>query len=208
MPRAASLSRTRPSLHGTCHIIAAAAFAITLPLAASAAGNATGNVLLAQDSNTAGTTMAPAKSFSAASKSYVEQAAMTDRFEIMSSKLALKQSKNADIKKFAQQMITDHNKSTEKLKAVILKDKLDVKPPMKLDEAHAKLMKELESAKGADFDKLYAKIQTEGHEEALKLHQTYAENGDQPDLKSFAGEVSKVVEMHLSHITDINKALH
>lgn len=163
-----------------------------------------------------GATMAPAenssggamKSLSADSKSYVEKAAMTDRFEIMSSKLALKQSKNADIKKFAQQMVSDHGKSTAQLKSVIRKDRLDVKPPMKLDEEHAKLYKQLESAKGADFDKLYAKIQTEGHEEALKLHQTYAENGDQPDLKTFAGDVSKVVEMHLTHITDINKALH
>jgi putative membrane protein len=163
-----------------------------------------------------GATMAPAenssggamKSLSADSKDYVDKAAMTDHFEIMSSKLALKQSKNADIKKFAQQMVSDHGKSTAQLKSVIRKDKLDVKPPMKLDDEHAKLYKQLESAKGADFDKLYAKIQTEGHEEALKLHQTYAENGDQPDLKTFAGEVSKVVEMHLDHITAINKALH
>ncbi|TXH36357.1 MAG: DUF4142 domain-containing protein [Rhodospirillaceae bacterium] len=163
-----------------------------------------------------GATMAPAenssavamKSLSAASKDYVEKAAMTDRFEIMSSKLALKQSKNADIKKFAQQMISDHGKSTAQLKSVIRKDKLDVKPPMKLDDEHAKLYKQLQGTKGADFDKLYAKIQTEGHEEALRLHQTYAETGDQPDLQAFAGDVSKVVETHLAHITAINKALH
>ncbi|MDY0884637.1 DUF4142 domain-containing protein [Dongia soli] len=163
-----------------------------------------------------GATMSPAentstkstKSLSAASKTYVQKAAMTDLFEITSSKLALKQSKNAEIKKFAQQMVTDHGKSTAKLKSLIRQDKLNLKAPMKLDQEHEKLLKQLEAAKGDDFDKLYAKIQTEGHEDALKLHQTYAENGDQPDLKNFASEVSKVVEMHLSHITDINKSLH
>lgn len=206
-----SLAHARPAsshLYGTCRVIAVLAAAMTISLmattAASATGKSSGSVLLAQDSDSSG----KMQKLSDASKSYVEQAAMTDRFEIMSSKLALKQSQNGEIKKFAQQMVTDHNKSTAKLKAIIQKDRLDVKPPAKLDEAHEKVLKELEEAKGADFDKLYAKVQTEGHEDALKLHQTYAENGDQPDLKNFAGEVSKVVEMHLAHITDINKALH
>jgi putative membrane protein len=154
--------------------------------------------------NTAGGAMT---NLSASSKTYVEQAAMTDLFEVQSSKLALKQSKNSQVKNFAKQMITDHGKSTAQLKSILRKDKLEVKPPMKLDQEHAKLLKDLQGAKGAKFDKLYAQIQTQGHEKALKLHQDYAQGGDQPDLKNFAGDVSKVVEMHLNHITDLNKSL-
>src|ERR1700755_1272342 len=56
---------------------------------------------------------------SAATRTYVEQAALADRFEIASSRLALKKSHNIDVRNFATQMIHDHSQSTSTLKKLL-----------------------------------------------------------------------------------------
>ena len=50
---------------------------------------------------------------------YVQTAASGDMFEIRSSQLAQKQSKNSQVRDFAQRMITDHQASTAALKNAV-----------------------------------------------------------------------------------------
>lgn len=144
---------------------------------------------------------------SAATRTYVEQAAMGDRFEIESSRIALRKSQSADVRNFAKQMIHDHGQSTSTLKKLLATDHLDVAPPAKLDPEHAKMLSDLRAATGTSFDQLYAKMQLDGHRQALQLHQGYAAAGDNDDLKKFAADVSKVVEMHLAHVSELVKKL-
>ena len=66
----------------------------------------------------------------------------------------------------------------------------------------------LQAATGASFDQLYVRIMLQGHRQALQLHQGYAASGDNDDLKKFALDVTKVVERHLNHITEITKKLN
>jgi putative membrane protein len=132
------------------------------------------------------------------SQDYVTKAAIGDMFEIQSSKLALKQSHDSKVKSFASRMIKDHTAGSAKLKSIIKAEELPLVPPAKLDDAHQQMIDQLSSAKGADFDKMYLDMQMKAHEEALALHQGYAENGLEPKLKVFAKKISAVVQMHLS----------
>jgi putative membrane protein len=131
------------------------------------------------------------------SQNYVTKAAIGDLFEIQSSRLALRKSDDGKVKDFASRMVRDHTASSAKLKSIIKAGELPLVPPTKLDDAHQQMLDGLAGANGADFDKMYMEMQIKAHEEAVALHQGYAENGMEEKLKAFAKKTSMVVETHL-----------
>ena len=128
---------------------------------------------------------------------FVPKAAMSDMYEIESSKLALKSAADPKIKAFAQQMIDGHTKTTAELKAAIKQDNVIVLPPAKLDAEHQALVDALKGAKGPAFDTIYRTQQLDSHAKALALHQGHAGGGDKSALKAFAAATAPKVKMHL-----------
>jgi putative membrane protein len=119
------------------------------------------------------------------SQDYVTKAAIGDLFEIQSSKLALRKSRDGEAKSFASRMIKDHAASSAAMKRIIKAEELPLQPPAKLDDAHQQMIDSLSAANGSDFDKIYWDMQSKAHEEALAMHQGYAESGLEPKLKAF-----------------------
>ena len=70
-------------------------------------------------------------------------------------------------------------------------------PPAAMDERRQGLIDNLRAASGTDFDRTFVTQQIAAHEEALTLHRGYAENGDNPALKTFAGKTVPKLEEHL-----------
>jgi putative membrane protein len=138
---------------------------------------------------------------------YVDLAATGDMFEIESSKLALINSDNKDVKDFARHMVQDHTEAADKLKGVIKDKSVGVGLPAKLDDAHLEMLDKLQAAKGQDFDRLYLKMQQEGHQQALKLHQAYADNGDAAELKTYATVMVPIIEKHLTAVDRLARAV-
>jgi len=136
---------------------------------------------------------------------YVKKAAIGDMFEIQSSKLALDRADDGDVKDFAQMMITDHTKSTQMIKAAVAQGSNGVEIPHGLDGEHERLLKQLEGEKGKDFDKLYLQIQEEAHRQALELHQSYAERGEDAPLRMAANQIVPVVSHHLERLAVLMK---
>lgn len=64
---------------------------------------------------------------------YVDGTTRADLFEVKASQLALQRSQDPAIRKFAQQMVSEHTDATNKLKLEINKAKIDVDVPEKLD---------------------------------------------------------------------------
>jgi putative membrane protein len=137
---------------------------------------------------------APALAQSAAD--YVAQAGASDMYELQSSKLVLASTKNAGLRKFANQMITDHTKSTNDVKAAARQSGLTPKPPM-LTSQQQTMIQQLRDAKGAARDSAYVNQQKTAHSQALALHQSYAASGDKPALKAVAAKVVPVVQHHI-----------
>lgn len=137
---------------------------------------------------------------------YVTGAAISDMYEREASKIALDKSKSAAVKKFAQQMITDHTATTAQVKKIIASDKLAVTPPTELDSRRQGFIDNLKAASAADFDKVYLDQQTAAHEEALTLHKGYADDGENADLKAFAARTAPKVQMHLDMVKKLDSA--
>lgn len=157
--------------------------------------------LLAAASGAAFAAAAPSNN----SRDFVKKAAVTDMFEVESSKLALEKSKNEAIRNFATQMIEDHTKSTGDLKDALGEAELDADKllPKDLDAKHAGLMDRLKAAEGTAFENLYLMAQNDGHTAAVQLFSAYSKTGDNPKLKAFAGKTLPVIEGHKDHVKNL-----
>ncbi len=127
---------------------------------------------------------------------FVNQAAISDMFEIQSSELAVQRG-NAATKAFAEEMITAHKKTSEELKGLVAAGKVKETLPTKLDSAHQEKLDTLKGLQGADFDKQYRSDQEDAHEDAVSLFERYAEGGDNPALKEWAGKTLPALRHHL-----------
>lgn len=128
---------------------------------------------------------------------FVKKAAHSGKFEVESSQLALDKSQDQDVRDFAQEMIEDHEKANAELKTVAQQANLNV--PAEMDRAHKEKLDRLENA-DADFDSLYKTMQLEGHEKAVELFQTYAEEGDNQALRRFAEKTLPTLKEHKENI--------
>jgi len=129
---------------------------------------------------------------------FAQKVAMSDMYEVEAGKIANQKGQSPQVKGFGQMMVEAHSKTTEDLKAIIANEKLKVDLPTKFDSKHQKLIDDLTAASNEDFDKTYAKQQVDGHEEAAKLFDSYAKDGDNASLKQFAQKTLPVIQEHLA----------
>jgi putative membrane protein len=134
-----------------------------------------------------------------ATAGFIKGATIGGMFEIKTSQLALKTSKDADIKKFASKMIKDHSKASNEMKSLLTADQAKI-APKKLDEKHQAQYDALKKATGSDFDKQFVDAQVAAHDEAVSLFQDYFQNGDDAKLKDFATKTLPTLKSHQEHI--------
>ena len=132
------------------------------------------------------------------SQDFVKKAAIGNMFEVKSSQLALKRSKNADVREFAKQMVADHGKAGGELKTAVADSKLKLMVPAKLDAKHAANYNKL--AKSKKFDADYIAAQKKAHDDTVELFQSYADNGDNMALKNFATATLPTLKLHQDHV--------
>ncbi|AZF05889.1 DUF4142 domain-containing protein [Pseudomonas sp. R5-89-07] len=130
----------------------------------------------------------------ATSNDFVENAAQGGITEVEAGKLALEKSGSADVKTFAQHMITDHTKVNQELTA--LAQKLDIEVP---DDAALtdKAKKAILEMRDESFDKAYANNQVNAHETTVALFKKEAQSSDNAELKAFATKTLPSLEAHL-----------
>jgi putative membrane protein len=128
---------------------------------------------------------------------YLSQAASSDQFEIQSGQLAVQASQNAAVRNFANMIIADHTRSTQMLTAAAQSAGLAAPPPGLLPPQQAMLDQLRAAGSGPSFDMAFQQVQVSAHQQALQLHQNYAAQGDNPALRTVAGQIVPVVQMHL-----------
>lgn len=152
------------------------------------------------------TTAAPADNVDATTATQSESpgqvfsdlAAASDMFEIESSKLAAEKAGSAKVKAFAEQMVKAHTDSTAKLTAAAAKATPPITPAPTLTAAQQTQLDDLKSKSGTAFDEAYAKAQVAAHQATLDVLKGYSAGGDEPALKTFAGDLIPAVIAHLN----------
>lgn len=135
---------------------------------------------------------------------FVKEAAISDMFEIQSSKLAAERSDDAT-KTYAKQMIADHEKTSGEMKAMVQGGKVQATLPTALDSNHQSKLDTLNGLQGKDFTKRYHSDQVKAHKDAVDLFQRYGKDGDNPDLKAWAAKTQPALDHHLKMAQDLDK---
>lgn len=161
---------------------------------APAAANETVNA--AQDAVGAAVGKTSAMTVGVTTDGYATGAAISDMYEVAAGKMAQERSKTQGIKDFGKMMVTDHTATTAEMKP--LAAGAQVTPPTDMDERRKGMIDNLRTTTDADFDRVYLAQQVAAHEEALSLHQGYADRGDNPTLKAFATKTAPKVQAHLA----------
>ena len=133
--------------------------------------------------------------FKTADKKFVETIASAGLSEVQAAQLAQQKSQDQKIKDFAQDMITDHTANNKQLADLATQKGLTV--PTAPDAKDQKQLDKLQSLEGKKFDRVYLKTQVHDHEKVLKLLQTEASDGADPDIKAFAQQTIPTVQKHL-----------
>jgi putative membrane protein len=135
---------------------------------------------------------------------FVMQASASDLFEIESSKLAV-QKGDEPTKAFAQQMITDHEKTSAELKALLAGGKVKGTLVTSLTKDDKVEVDDLAKLSGAEFKEEYFDEQVDAHEDAVDLFKRYAEGGENADLKAWAAKTLPGLEHHYKMAQDLEK---
>lgn len=139
--------------------------------------------------------------FAATSNDFVDNAAAGGISEIETSRLALEKSQSADIKQFANMMITDHSKANDELASIAKANDIKVPDTTTLvKQAKEKIL----DMRDESFDAAYANNQVKAHEETIELFKKEANTVTDdkvkgaPELKAFAQKMLPTLEKHLT----------
>jgi putative membrane protein len=141
------------------------------------------------------------QAFSDKDKSFLKDSTQDNMAEVKLAELAIKTTKNPQVKMFAEKMVTDHNALIQGAQPVAMK--AGVTPP-KTDglEANAEYLK-LKVLTGDTFDKSYVKGMVSDHHADLKKINEEHDATANPDMKKLTAHAATVVEGHTKMIEGI-----
>jgi putative membrane protein len=147
---------------------------------------------------------AASRALSAADKDFLLKAAQGGQAEVETSKLAASKATSPEVKSFAAQMVTDHTKANDELKA--LASSKGVTLPSEPSTRQKAGLKKLEAATGADFDHKYADSMGVGaHRETVALFKKASTSSQDADVKAWAAQTLPTLERHLKMAEDLKK---
>lgn len=133
---------------------------------------------------------------------FASQAAVLNKAEVELSQLALKNTKNEEIRIFAERMIKDHSAAGEKL-AKIAADK-NISLPQSLDAEHQAVKQKLSALTDDAFDREFRKEMAKGHDKAVALFESASQSQQMPEeLRDFAASTLRTLEKHQDKAHDM-----
>lgn len=148
---------------------------------------------------TTGAATAAQGTLSEQDQAFVTNAASSNQFEIQSSEMMLEALEdtqdNQGIRQFAEKMVSDHTMAGETLQSIAQAKGMMVEPD--LSPAHRSMMEELNGYPADQRAPNYIHYQVLAHQDAINLFGQQANQGQDPELQSFAQQTLPTLEQHL-----------
>jgi len=135
---------------------------------------------------------------------FVEETASVGMLEVELGKMAQEKSQSADVKAFAQHMVTDHSKANEQLKTLAASKGIDI--PKELQAEHKAKRDQLAKLSGEEFDRRYMDDMVKGHEATVTKFEHEMRNGSDEGIKQFAKDTLSTLREHLAQAQKVDKA--
>jgi putative membrane protein len=134
-----------------------------------------------------------------------------NQVDIDAGKLAASKASSPEVKKFGQQMVTDHtgvNKQASDLAAKLKVTPADNPTSQSLKDGGEKNVARLNGLSGAAFDKAYIEHEVVYHQAVLDaLDKTLIPGASNPELKALLVKVRPAFVAHLEHAKKIQSSL-
>lgn len=135
---------------------------------------------------------------------FYEEAARGSMFEIQASQIAVTKAKNAEVKKFAQMMITDHQKASKEL--ADLAQKKQILLPTELPNNGKNTIEDLrEDAADEDFDEEYMEAMVDAHENDVNLFERQSKNSGDAEAQAWAEKMLPTLRAHLQQARQLEE---
>jgi putative membrane protein len=126
---------------------------------------------------------------------FMTKAASGGMLEVQLGQQVAKKATLPEVKQFAQQMVTDHTKANNELKALATQKNITL--PTTLGEDQQKMYDEVLAEKGTALDKKYVSAMLDDHKEDIQQYQGAVTKAGDADIKTFAQKSLPVLQMHL-----------
>jgi putative membrane protein len=134
-----------------------------------------------------------------------------NQVDIDAGKLASSMAANADVKKFGEQMVTDHTGVNKQATELVTKLKVtpqDNPTSASLKSGGAENVANLKKLKGAAFDKAYVDHEVAYHQQVIDaLDKTLIPNASNAELKALLVKVRPAFVAHLEHAKHVQSSL-
>jgi putative membrane protein len=127
------------------------------------------------------------------SVAFVAKAAQGGMTEIALSKVAATRSSDPGVRKFAEQMVHDHQNANDELSSIARKKRLNV--PTSLDAEHQAVVQKINNKSGREFDQAYGRQMAMDHAQTVALFDGATRSTD-PDLVEFAKKTLPTLKKH------------
>jgi len=139
-----------------------------------------------------------------AERAFVTKALEGGETEVQLGQLAQQKSESADVKQFAQKMVSDHSQMADKWFKPVAQQ-LGVSEPKGPSKKDKKEIAKLQGLSGQDFDREYITMMVKDHQQDLKDFKDEAQAAQDPNVKQVAQQGSSVISQHLQLIEQIAK---
>ena len=138
-------------------------------------------------------------------RAFAMEVAQNGIAEIALARLAARNAQSADVKRFAQRVITDHTKVGNEVKQIASSKGITLPVDMKAEQKAT--VARLTTLKGAEFDREFITVMAESHDKSVTAFQEVARDGTDPDIKAFAAKTLPTLQEHQKMAHDIHGKL-
>jgi putative membrane protein len=125
--------------------------------------------------------------------------------EVQLGQLAQTNGASQRVKDFGQMMVQDHGQGSQQIKSLAAGKGIIF--PDSISNDQKKERDDLKKKTGRDFDKAYIRLMISDHKEDIADFQKAAQNANDPDIKTFAGNTVPMLQKHLDSAQSLKNSL-
>jgi len=133
--------------------------------------------------------------------SFMQQAAASDLFETTTGQMAAQKGTMPEIRAFGEMLVRDHTMSSSELMTLASQKGVTISATLPADKAAR--VTTLNAATGTTFDRQFALMQVQAHQEAIDLYEKADRDITDAEVQAFIDKTLPVLRMHLDEAEDL-----
>lgn len=134
---------------------------------------------------------------------FLMNAASSNLLEIQTGQMAAQKASNAEVRKFAQMMVSHHTTATQQLKAIATP--LGVTMPQTMMPVHQAMADRLMNKSGKGFDETYMDMMETAHKMDIAMFEVKSKKAATPSVQEFASTTLPMLRSHHTMADELEK---